>query len=73
MKVTQYKSFDEMPMFISIPQAAKILLVSETFLYDFIRKNESFPVVQMGRRKFVPTKDLKEWIDEQVRKGGADV
>ena len=25
MEVTEYKSFDEMPMFISIPQAAKAL------------------------------------------------
>ena len=73
MKVTEYKSFDDMPMFISIPQAAKVLSVSETFLYGFIRENETFPVVQMGRRKFVPTKDLKEWIEEQIRKRGADV
>ena len=73
MKVEEYKSFDEMPMFISIPQAAKVLSISETLLYGFIRENESFPVVQMGRRKFVPTKDLKEWIEEQIRKRGADV
>jgi excisionase family DNA binding protein len=73
MKVEEYKSFDDMPMFISIPQAAKVLSVSETFLYGFIRENETFPVVQMGRRKFVPTKDLKEWIEEQIRKRGADV
>ncbi len=73
MKVEEYKSFDDMPMFISIPQAAKVLSVSETFLYGFIRENETFPVVQMGRRRFVPTKDLKEWIEEQIRKRGADV
>lgn len=73
MKVEEYKSFDDMPMFISIPQAAKVLSVSETFLYGFIRENETFPVVQMGRRKFVPTKDLKEWIEEQIRKRGAEV
>ena len=73
MKVTEYKSFDDMPMFISIPQAAKVLSVSETFLYGFIRENESFPVVQMGRRKFVPTKDLKKWIEEQISKRGAEV
>ena len=73
MKVEEYKSFDDMPMFISIPQAAKVLSVSETFLYGFIRENETFPVVQMGRRKFVPTKGLKEWIEEQIRKRGADV
>ncbi len=72
MKVTQYKSFDEMPMFLSIPQAAAILKVSDKFLYRYSKEDSSFPVIEMGRRRVVPSKQLEEWIDEQVRKGGAE-
>ncbi len=63
MKITDYKSFDDMPMFISIPQTAELLGVSETFLYGYIRKNKSFPVMKLGRRRVIPTEKLKQWID----------
>ena len=70
MKVTQYKSFDEMPMFLSIPQAADVLGVSNPCLYGVIKRDPTFPVIQMGRRRVVPSKQLEEWISEQIRKRG---
>ncbi len=72
MKVTQYKSFDEMPMFLSIPQAADVLGISNPCLYGVIKRDPTFPVLSLGRRRVVPTADLKQWIDDQVRKGGAE-
>ncbi len=73
MMITDYKSFDEMPMFISIPQAAVVLGISNPCLYGIIKRDPTFPVLSLGRRRVVPTADLKQWIDDQVRKGGAEV
>ena len=70
MQVTEFKSFDEMPMFLSIPQAAKILKVSDKFLYNYSKEDSTFPVIEMGRRRVVPSKQLEEWINEQIRKRG---
>ena len=70
MQVTEFKSFDEMPTVLSIPQAAAILKVSDKFLYHYSKEDPTFPVIEMGRRRVVPSKQLEEWISEQVRKRG---
>lgn len=70
MKVTQYKSFDEMPEFISMPQAAAVLGISGASLYRYADRDKTFPVITMGRRHMVPTKQLEKWIDDQVKKRG---
>ncbi len=64
----EYKSFYEMPAFISIPEAAKFLGIATPSLYKQIAKDKSFPILTIGRRKLVPTDNLKRWIDEKCRK-----
>jgi predicted DNA-binding transcriptional regulator AlpA len=58
----EYKNFDEMPMFISIPETARLLGIVPASLYRVIENDPSFPVVALGRRKVIPTAQLKEWI-----------
>ena len=60
---SMYTNFDDMPMMISVPQAAEVLGISAVSLYKLIRNDNSFPVVIMGRRKSVPKEQLKAWID----------
>ena len=54
-----YKDFDEMPVMLSVPEAAEVLGISAVSLYKLIRNDNSFPVVAMGRRKSVPKEQLK--------------
>ena len=58
-----YKNFDDMPVMLSVPEAAEVLGISAVSLYKLIRNDSSFPVVIMGRRKSVPKEQLKAWID----------
>ena len=58
-----YKNFDDMPVMLSVPEAAEVLGISAVSLYKLIRTDNSFPVVIMGRRKSVPKEQLKAWID----------
>jgi len=62
-----YKSFDEMPPTLTVPEAAKVLRVSPNHLYYIIEKDKSFPVLQLGRRKLIPKDKLLEWINSKIR------
>ncbi|MCC8073297.1 MAG: helix-turn-helix domain-containing protein [Clostridiales bacterium] len=57
-----FNNFDEMPMFISVPQAAETLGISSVSLYKLIQTDKTFPVVIIGRRKSIPKEQLKQWI-----------
>lgn len=61
-----YKNFDELPVMLSVAQAAEVLGISTVSLYKLIKKDNSFPVVQLGRRKTVPKEHLKNWIDSKI-------
>lgn len=61
-----YKNFDELPVMLSVSQAAEVLGISTVSLYKLIRKDNSFPVITMGRRKIIPKEHLKNWIDSKV-------
>lgn len=65
---SMYTSFDDMPMMLSVPQAAEVLGISAVSLYKLIRNDNSFPVVAIGRRKSVPKEQLKIWIDTNSKR-----
>lgn len=65
---SMYTNFDDMPMMLSVPQAAEVLGISAVSLYKLIRNDNSFPVVAMGRRKSVPKEQLKIWIDTNSKR-----
>lgn len=63
-----YKNFDEMPVMLSVVQAAEVLGISSVSLYKLIDKDKSFPVVQLGRRKSIPKEQLKIWINTNSKR-----
>ena len=65
---SKYKSFDELPLMLSVVQVAEVLGISAVSLYKLIRDDNSFPVVVMGRRKSVPKEQLKSWIETNSKR-----
>ena len=63
-----YKNFDDMPVMLSVPEAAEVLGISAVSLYKMIRNDNNFPVVDIGRRKSVPKEQLKIWIDTNSKR-----
>lgn len=63
-----YTNFDEMPVMLSVKQAADVLGISDVSLYKLIKRDDSFPVLEIGRRKTVPKIELREWIRKSVLK-----
>ena len=52
----------------SVPEAAKVLGVSESRMRQLVRM-EGFPTVHIGRRSLVSIKGLERWVEEQAEKG----
>ncbi|MBQ8981601.1 MAG: helix-turn-helix domain-containing protein [Eubacterium sp.] len=61
-----YTNFDEMPITLSVEQAAEALSISAVSLYKIIKKDSTFPAIKMGRRIVIPKENLKKWIDKKV-------
>lgn len=52
------------PLLITVEQAAQMLSLSKTTLYDLIR-TESFPVYRFGKAVRVRPSDIQEWLENR--------
>lgn len=52
----------------SVPEAAKILGVSASKMYEVV-KIQGFPTIKVGSRLLVSAKGLENWIEAQAEKG----
>lgn len=63
-----YKSFDELPMMLSVSQVAKVLGISRTRSYELVNK-KGFPKIKIGTRIVVPKDEFRLWIQKEIKKG----
>lgn len=68
MKQTVYKSYDELPLMLSVPEVAAVLGISRAGTYELV-KSEGFPSLKIGSRVVVPKEKFISWIDEQISQG----
>ena len=61
-EIAMYKRFEDMPPMLTVPEAAELLRISQNHLYYLMKKDKTFPVLQLGRRCLIPKDELKEWI-----------
>ena len=62
MKESVYKSYDELPLFLSAETVAKLLGISISSTYELMQKKD-FPVLRIGNRKVVPKDRVRAWVD----------
>lgn len=60
-----YKSFDELPIMLSVTEAANVLGISRTSAYELVKGND-FPSIKIGSRIVVPKDELQQWIQKQL-------
>ena len=65
MRQTVYKSYDELPLMLSVPEVASVLGISRAGAYELVRNN-GFPTLKIGSRIVVPKEKFIEWIDEKT-------
>lgn len=63
----KFKSYDELPLMLSIVQVAEVLRVSKTSAYE-LAHTKSFPSMTVGSRMIVPKDKFIEWINMQTEK-----
>ncbi|MEE1282144.1 MAG: helix-turn-helix domain-containing protein [Acutalibacteraceae bacterium] len=65
MKQLIYKSYDELPLMLSVKDLATVLGVSRTSAYE-LTKTKGFPSIKIGSRVVIPKEKLIEWIDKNT-------
>ena len=69
MKPEKYKSFDELPLMLSVPELASVLGISRAGAYELV-KEKGFPSLTIGSRILIPRDKLVAWIDAKSSDGG---
>ena len=68
MKKTSYRSYDELPLMLSVPEMAAVLGISRAGAYELVR-SKGFPTLKIGSRIVVPKEKFLGWIDTQMARG----
>ena len=67
MKKEIFKSYEELPLMLSVPEMAAALGISRTGAYELAR-SEGFPALRIGTRIVIPKDELREWIKRNMGK-----
>lgn len=68
MKEVKYKSYDELPLTLSVPEVAAVLGISRAGAYELAR-SKGFPSLSIGSRIVVPKDKFIAWIETQSTGG----
>ena len=68
MKKSEYKSYDDLPLFLNSETVAKVLGVSPFSGYELMHE-PGFPVLRIGNRMVVPKEQLIQWLNERAGGG----
>lgn len=68
MKASEYKHYDELPLFLNAETVAKALGVSPSSGYELMHE-KGFPALRIGSRIIVPKEKFIAWVEQNT--GGA--
>lgn len=68
MKTSEYKHYDELPLFLNAETVAKALGVSPSSGYELMHE-KGFPSLRIGSRIVVPKEKFIAWVEANT--GGA--
>ena len=67
MKKEIFKSYEELPLMLSVPEMAAALGISRAGAYELAR-SEGFPALRIGTRIVIPKDELRDWIRRTMGK-----
>lgn len=62
MKESNYKTYDELPLFLNAKHVAQLLGISTSLAYELMHEKD-FPSIRIGTRVIVPREKLIAWIE----------
>ncbi len=63
MKESNYKSYDELPLFLNASIIANVLGIAESSAYELMH-SKNFPVIKIGARMVVPKEKFINWVEQ---------
>lgn len=69
MKVSQFKDYSELPLFLNAELVAKVLGVSPSSSYELMHE-PGFPILKIGNRMVVPKEKFIQWVEQNTSGGG---
>ena len=69
MKESNYKSYDELPLMLSVVEVAAVLGISRAGAYELTRSS-GFPALKIGNRIVVPKEAFIHWVEQHT--GGTE-
>ncbi len=69
MKSSEYKSYDDLPLFLNAELVSKVLGVSPSSGYELMHEQD-FPVLKIGSRMVVPKEKFIQWVEEHTAGSG---
>lgn len=70
MKKSQYKSYDDLPLFFNAEMVAQVLGVPPSSGYELMHE-DGFPTLRIGNRMVVPKEKFIDWVTEHTKGGDA--
>ncbi len=68
MKVSEYKFYDDLPLFLNAATVAKVLGVSPSSGYELMHE-PGFPILKIGNRMVVPKEKFVQWVKQNTSGG----
>lgn len=65
MITSEYKNYDELPLFLNAKMVAQVLGVSPSSGYELMHEPD-FPVLKVGSRMVVPKEQFICWVQEHT-------
>ena len=62
-----YKSYDDLPLMLSVHDVAEVLGISKSSAYVLV-KEKGFTKLKIGARVVVPREKFIEWINKNISK-----
>lgn len=62
---SNFKSYDELPLFLNARAVAQVLGISAAGAYELLHQDE-FPVLKIGSRLVVPKEKFLSWVESQL-------
>ena len=68
MKISEFKSYDDLPLFLNATMVAKVLGVALSSSYELMHETD-FPVLRIGNRLVVPKEKFIQWVELHTQGG----
>jgi len=69
MKISEYKNYDDLPLFLNADMVAKVLGISAASSYELMHEKD-FPVLKVGSRMVIPKVKFIAWVEQNTSGGG---